>query len=212
MPVPASIDDLSTTAGSNSPQGSETPAEGDNYIRSHGSFIALLRDKLNGTSDTGTVKNATFSGTMAGAASWAGLQTFAAGLIAPTSGGGGNVTYSASWTPTPTIDLNLDAVTVVSGHWIRVGTVVFFSLTGTANPTSGAVSLVQFRVPPPIASSFTNSAQCAGTMTFTNGGASVTYEAGVVSANTTADAISFSFTTNITSSSGWTATGSYVIV
>ena len=66
MPVPATIDDLSTTASSNSPAGSETPTDGDNYIRTLSSFIALLRDKLNGTSNTGTVKNATFSGTTAG--------------------------------------------------------------------------------------------------------------------------------------------------
>lgn len=85
MPVPSSINDLSTTAGSNSPGGGESPTDGDNYIRTHGAFIATLRDKLNGTSDTGTVKNATFSGTMAGAASWAGVQTFAAGLKAGNS-------------------------------------------------------------------------------------------------------------------------------
>ena len=80
MPVPASINDLSTTAGSNSPAGSETPAEGDNYNRSLSSFIAVLRDKLNGTSATGEINDATFAGTMAGAAAWSALQTFQAGL------------------------------------------------------------------------------------------------------------------------------------
>lgn len=66
MPVPASINDLSTVAGSNSPGGGETPVEGDNHIRALASFIATLRDKLNGTSDTGTIKNAVFSGTQTG--------------------------------------------------------------------------------------------------------------------------------------------------
>lgn len=66
MPVPATIDDLSPTAGSNSPAGGETPKDGDNYIRAHAGFIAELRDKLDGTSDTGTIKNATFSGTTDG--------------------------------------------------------------------------------------------------------------------------------------------------
>lgn len=66
MPVPSSIDDLSTTAGSNSPAGGETPKDGDNYIRALSAFIATLRDKLDGTSDTGTITNATFSGTTAG--------------------------------------------------------------------------------------------------------------------------------------------------
>lgn len=49
MPVPSSINDLSTTAASNSPQGSE-PAlpQMDDYMRTYASFIALLRDnKLN---------------------------------------------------------------------------------------------------------------------------------------------------------------------
>lgn len=43
MPVPASINDLSTVAGSNSPPGSESPATLDDYLRAHASFIAQLR-------------------------------------------------------------------------------------------------------------------------------------------------------------------------
>jgi hypothetical protein len=39
MPIPTSISDLSTTAASNSPQGSESPTEGDNYIRALSSII-----------------------------------------------------------------------------------------------------------------------------------------------------------------------------
>lgn len=49
MPVPNTINDLSTTPASNSPQGSE-PALPlmDDYMRTHASFIAFLRDnKLN---------------------------------------------------------------------------------------------------------------------------------------------------------------------
>ena len=33
MPIPSTIADLSTTAGSNSPAGSDPPTEGDNYLR-----------------------------------------------------------------------------------------------------------------------------------------------------------------------------------
>lgn len=44
MPVPASINDLSTTAGSNYPAGSESPETLDDYQRAHASFIAQLRD------------------------------------------------------------------------------------------------------------------------------------------------------------------------
>jgi hypothetical protein len=266
MPIPSTIESLSTTVASNGPSGSDQRNTADDGLRTAYAFIRMLvtqgSDVASASSITPASTGAVFdiTGTTAITAlsstnSWDGRRvllqfdgiltlTHSSNLALP---GSANITtaagdvaefvqrgsgawrciyytradgsfinttldYEPSWAPTPTEDLNLDAVTVVSGHWIRVGTVVFFSLTGTANPTSGAVTLVQFRVPPPIASSFSNSAQCSGTLTFTNGGASVTYEAGTVSADTTEDAISFSFTTNITSSSGWTATGSYVIV
>lgn len=48
MPLPASITDLSTTAGSNSPPGSESPATLDDYLRSHAAFIAQLRAVIGG--------------------------------------------------------------------------------------------------------------------------------------------------------------------
>lgn len=40
MPIPSTIADLSTTASSNSPQGSDSPTEGDNYIRALSAIIA----------------------------------------------------------------------------------------------------------------------------------------------------------------------------
>lgn len=45
MPVPSSINDLSTTAGSNSPAGSESPGLIDDYLRTYASYIAILRDR-----------------------------------------------------------------------------------------------------------------------------------------------------------------------
>lgn len=44
MPVPSAITDLSQTAGSNYPAGSESPNTADDYFRAHASFIAMLRD------------------------------------------------------------------------------------------------------------------------------------------------------------------------
>lgn len=44
MPVPSAISDLSQTASSNSPAGSESPTTADDYFRAHASFIARLRD------------------------------------------------------------------------------------------------------------------------------------------------------------------------
>lgn len=45
MPIPSSINDLSTTAGSNSPAGSESPGLIDDYLRTYASYIAQLRDR-----------------------------------------------------------------------------------------------------------------------------------------------------------------------
>lgn len=158
MPVPASIDDLSTTASSNSPAGSETPTDGDNYIRTLSSFIALLRDKLNGTSNTGTVKSATFSGTMAGAASWAALQSFAAGIsVSSTSG---NV-FASTYTPTTTAVAN---VTSVSPNglfkYVRVQNTVNVTGRLTITPTSTGSTSVGISLP--VASNFTLSTDLAG--------------------------------------------------
>jgi hypothetical protein len=158
MPVPASINDLSTTAGSNSPAGTETPTEGDNYIRTYGSFIALLRDKLNGTSDTGTVKNATFSGTMAGAAAWSALQTFAGGLSVTSTAG--NIAAS-TYTPTLTGILNVDGTLATACQYIRVGSVVTVSGLVAIDATAAGATRVGISLP--FASDFTDFGQLAGT-------------------------------------------------
>ena len=44
MPVPTLITDLSQTAASNYPAGSDTPSSLDDVQRAHGAFIAMLRD------------------------------------------------------------------------------------------------------------------------------------------------------------------------
>ena len=158
MPVPATIDDLSTTASSNSPAGSETPTEGDNYIRTLSAFIALLRDKLDGSSNTGTITNATFSGTMAGAASWAALQSFAAGISVSSSSG--NV-LSGTYTPTTTAVSN---VTSVSPNglfkYVRVQNTV--NVTGRLTITTTSTGSTTVGISLPVASNFTLSTDLAG--------------------------------------------------
>ena len=44
MPIPTSVNDLSTTAESNSPTGSDSPSQIDNYIRAHASIIRQVSD------------------------------------------------------------------------------------------------------------------------------------------------------------------------
>lgn len=70
MPVPTSIADLSTTESSNSPATTESPGDGDNYIRAYGAFIATLRDKLDGTAEAANLRMSgspdVFNGTYGG--------------------------------------------------------------------------------------------------------------------------------------------------
>jgi len=165
MPVPTSIDDLSTTAGSNSPSGADSPGDGDNYIRALSAFIATLRDKLDGTSDTGIVKNATFSGTMAGAASWAGLQTFAAG-IEPTAPNGKvyGTTYSPTFTAVSNVALVLSSYDV---RYTRINNIV--SVSGQVVVVPITTTLTQLGISLPIASDFTANHQASGTCAYVTG-------------------------------------------
>lgn len=58
MPIPSAITDLSQTAASNYPSGSDSPSTLDDVQRAHASFIALLRDGK-GQTNSVTVASAT---------------------------------------------------------------------------------------------------------------------------------------------------------
>lgn len=135
MPVPSTINDLSTTAGSNYPSGSETPTEGDNYLRTLSSFIALLRDKLNGTSATGTIKDATHSGNPAG------------------------TILGSTYSPTPVAVANFSAAAANTHQYMRIGPIVHVAGSISGIATAGPV---QVRVPIPIGSNFTNTYDMSG--------------------------------------------------
>jgi hypothetical protein len=84
MPLPASINDLSTTPASNSPAGSESPTLADDYLRYYAAYIASLRDvTLSGTGNLNTA-NATYSGTLTGST---GVINIGAGQVYKTAGG-----------------------------------------------------------------------------------------------------------------------------
>lgn len=165
MPVPATIDDLSTTAGSNSPTGGETPKDGDNYLRSLSSFIALLRDKLNGTSSTGSVTSADFSGTQTGSSAWNGTQTFNAGIEITTLSQG-NV-YSNTYAPTLTAGSNISGSPTALTDWFytRVGAQIQVEgqITSTGTRTAGSGTLSEIYISLPVASALTLSTQLTGT-------------------------------------------------
>lgn len=140
MPVPTTIDDLSTTASSNSPAGSETPTEGDNYIRTLSAFIASLRDKLNGTSATGTVNGATFTGT----------HTFSSGNL-----------LHGTYTPTISNTSNVSSSSVTTAwQYTRIGDVV--TMGGQVSITPTAAGAVSLNISLPIASNFAAAGNLAG--------------------------------------------------
>ena len=66
MPLPTSINDLSTTAASNFPDGGQSPIILDDVQRLHASYIAALRDVvLSGTASLTTL-NLAYTGTLTG--------------------------------------------------------------------------------------------------------------------------------------------------
>lgn len=110
MPVPASINDLSTTAASNSPSGGENPfPDLDNFLRVHASFIAALRDgKLDASAvsafmltvlndaDAATARTTLGAVGLTGNETVAGTKTFSSSPIAPTPTTGDNTTKVAT--------------------------------------------------------------------------------------------------------------------
>lgn len=110
MPVPSSINDLSTNPAANSPDGtSEGPGTLDNYQRAHAAFIAQLRDTKAATADsvllTGNQTVAgvkTFSSTIVGSingnAATATTAGNVSGTVAIANGGTGQTTAAAAFT------------------------------------------------------------------------------------------------------------------
>ena len=110
MPVPASINDLSTTAGSNSPAGGENPfPDLDNHLRALASFIAVLRDgKLDASTvsafmltvlndaDAATARATLGAVGLTGDQTVAGVKTFSSSPIVPTATAGDNTTKAAT--------------------------------------------------------------------------------------------------------------------
>jgi hypothetical protein len=98
MPLPSSINDLSTTPASNSPAGSESPTLTDDYLRYYASYIAALRDVvLSGTASLTTL-NLAYTGTLTGGT---GVVNIGTGQIYKDASG----LVGIGGTPTYTLDL-----------------------------------------------------------------------------------------------------------
>jgi hypothetical protein len=188
MPVPASINDLSTTPGSNYPAGTETPTEGDNYLRTLSAFIAQLRDMLNGTSGaptvlTLTVTNATTLngnvtiGNAAGDAltinpnaialvntpTITGATTWASAQTFNANPAGRIV--SGTYTPTGTAAGNISAITPAVANYLRIGDMVLVEAEVSVTDTSGANTQSTFRLTLPIASDLSAAEHLGGSGT-----------------------------------------------
>jgi hypothetical protein len=74
MPIPTLITDLSTTAASNYPAGSDSPSVLDDVQRSHAAFIAQLRDNPTANATTATPLSKGGTGAVTAAAARAALQ------------------------------------------------------------------------------------------------------------------------------------------
>lgn len=86
MPVPSNISELSQTAGSNPPSGSDSPTVTDDHFRAAYSFIAWLRDVKASIADVVL---------LTGNQTIAGVKTFSSAIVANLTG---NVTGNVSGT------------------------------------------------------------------------------------------------------------------
>lgn len=182
MPIPTSFTDLSTTAASNSPAGGDTPAEGDNHIRTIYAFLrSIFSNSGNG---------------------WTSPYVASSSLPTLTSG---------TYTPTLTNVANVSASTAGVCHYTRNGNevTVYGSISGiTCTASSGTLSSIGVTLP--ISSTLAASTDLAGSGTMywrvssvsaaaeaygdtSNNRAEISFPAGSVS-STSVRRLSFSFT------------------
>lgn len=76
---------------------------------------------------------------------------------------------SGTYSPTLTNATNLSAATLLRAQWLRVGDIVTVSGAATADAVSAANTITVLGVSLPVASSFTNSGDCAGAGQFSQG-------------------------------------------
>lgn len=125
MAVPTSFSDLSTTAASNSPSGSETPAEGDNHFRITYAFLrSILDNSGNGWVSPYWALTATGPSISATTVTWSGNpthsgnHTFSGNVTVQ-----GNTTLGNAGTDTVTTNGNITVNAPTSGNTVTVSQV-----------------------------------------------------------------------------------------
>lgn len=114
MPVPTAIGDLSQTAGSNSPAGTESPITADNYFRAHAAFIAQLQ------AEKAPIAAPTFTGLV----TTAGQVKFPATQNASSDANTLDDYEEGTWTPAFTASGCTFAYTTQEGYYTKIGKLV----------------------------------------------------------------------------------------
>lgn len=181
MPVPSVIGDLSTTAGSNYPAGTESPTTIDDYFRAHAAFIAQLRDGKVATTGNETI---------------AGTKTFSSTIVGSVSGSAATATSATSAT-TATTATNIaggsnGSVPYQSGSGatalLAPGTSGYLLQTNGAgapswvNPATLSVASASTATTATSASTATTATNVSGTVAIANGGTGQTTAANAFAA------------------------------
>jgi hypothetical protein len=151
MPIPTLFSALSTTANSNSPQGSETPQQIDDHLRQIYAFLKSIFDNSgNGWTSPYAVGNALnasnlTSGVVPSARLPQALQS----------------ANSGTYTPVLTAVENCSNLIERQCQWARIGNVVLVS--GRFARTSGGAGSLAFRMSLPVVSNFDSSEKLGGT-------------------------------------------------
>ncbi len=147
MPLPTSINDLSTTAASNYPAGSDAPSVLDDTIRQHASFIATLRDTVITRDGTETLTNKTLTAPVIATISNGGTVTLPTGTETLV-GRATTDTLSNKTLSSPVISGSVtEGVYAVTGTTPALsptnGTIQTWTLTGNSTPTAGTFNAGQ---------------------------------------------------------------------
>ncbi len=147
MPLPTSINDLSTTADSNYPAGSDAPSVLDDTIRQHASFIATLRDTVITRDGTETLTNKTLTAPVIATISNSGTVTLPTGTETLV-GRATTDTLSNKTLSSPVISGSVtEGVYAVTGTTPALspanGTIQTWTLTGNSTPTAGTFNAGQ---------------------------------------------------------------------
>ena len=150
MAVPSVITELSTTAASNPPAGSETPNDGDNHLRAAYAFIAQnYANKANLASPTftGTVTAAaltTTGNTILGDASTDTLNVGNGGLVKDASGNVGVGITPPAWSGVTALDVGVTAALNSDSATARLMHNVYYNGSAYKAKTTSGSSLVSF--------------------------------------------------------------------